>query len=171
MQCPAHAGLYLTLADGGKRSVSIYGPGGLHHFWAATSRFMYRPDMRVSIQEIVKHESFTQKECSIHCIPLPNSPDSPKNCKVNYICETNPKQGKFDVNKAIEFGVPKGPFFAKLKNGENVYLEDGRMVCSVDVVAPTEPGRCVAIISAMDETYVGRHIEMNDWKRFSMMDG
>jgi len=38
----------------------------------------------------------------------------------SYIFTTPPIQAKFNVQKALELGIPKGPLYARLKNGETI---------------------------------------------------
>ena len=49
--------------------------------------------------------------------------------------------GRFDVEKAQRLGVPEGPSFGKLHEGESVRLPDGRVIHPDDVVGPSRPGR------------------------------
>ena len=48
--------------------------------------------------------------------------------------------GKFDAKEAERLGVPRGKLRAALVRGEDVRLDDGRVIASSDVVAPTRRG-------------------------------
>lgn len=52
-----------------------------------------------------------------------------------YRIEQKPLPGELLVEKTRELGVPKGPLLGKLKNGENVTLENGTVVYSEEVTA------------------------------------
>lgn len=56
----------------------------------------------------------------------------------------DPRPGTFNVQAALAFGVPAGPLFARLQQGEDVALDDGRIVRSCDVVGPPRRGRRIA---------------------------
>lgn len=146
----------------------MYGPAGLLGFWASTARFMYRPDLDVSIREVTESEIVRRKECCIHCLPLSDTDVTSRTIGMSYICETNAKAGKFDIDKAVELGVPRGPMYSKLKSGEDISLPDGRVIYSRSVVAAAECGRCVGIVCAVAAVGVGQLIEQPAWKRYSL---
>mmetsp|Transcript_90688 Transcript_90688/g.157195 ORF Transcript_90688/g.157195 Transcript_90688/m.157195 type:complete len:418 (-) Transcript_90688:202-1455(-) len=56
------------------------------------------------------------------------------------------KPGKLDVQELQRRGVPKGPMFNQLKNGQSVTLPDGTKVKPVDVVGPAQRGRRIVIL-------------------------
>jgi ribonuclease Z len=53
------------------------------------------------------------------------------------------RPGRFDVGTARRLGVPEGPLFGVLHNGESVQLPDGRVIQPDEVVGPSRPGRKV----------------------------
>lgn len=59
---------------------------------------------------------------------------------VSYICSTKKVLGTLSYEKCVELGVPCGPILGKLKNGEDITLEDGTVVKSSDVKKPDQPG-------------------------------
>ncbi|ELY90533.1 ribonuclease Z [Natrialba hulunbeirensis JCM 10989] len=80
---------------------------------------------------------------------------------VGYALVEDDRKGRFDRERAEELGVPVGPKFSKLHNGEPVELEDGTVVDPEQVVGEPRPGRSlvytgdtrptVATIEAADE--------------------
>ncbi len=66
---------------------------------------------------------------------------------VGYSFVEEPRNGVFDPDAAVAAGVPRGPLWSVLQNGESVRLEDGRVVASSDVVGPARPGRKVTFLT------------------------
>lgn len=60
---------------------------------------------------------------------------------VGYAVVENERKGRFDRERAEELGVPPGPLFSKLHEGETVELEDGTVVEPEQVVGEPRPGR------------------------------
>ena len=60
--------------------------------------------------------------------------------------------------KAKEAGVPNGPLLKQLKSGEDVILEDGRVVVSTDVTGEPQAGFTVAILG--DTNYCAAAVEL-----------
>jgi ribonuclease Z len=58
-----------------------------------------------------------------------------------YVLEEDDRPGRFDRPKAEELGVPVGPKFGRLHEGEPVEAEDGTVVEPDQVVGPPRPGR------------------------------
>ena len=50
---------------------------------------------------------------------------------VCYIGELRDLPGKFHPKKALELGVPRGPLFGELKQGNHVTLENGKVVSRI----------------------------------------
>ncbi|MFC4439814.1 MULTISPECIES: ribonuclease Z [Natrialbaceae] len=60
---------------------------------------------------------------------------------VGYALVEDDRKGRFDRERAEELGVPIGPKFSKLHEGESVELEDGTVVRPEQVVGDPRPGR------------------------------
>ena len=54
-----------------------------------------------------------------------------------------PRKGRFDTEAALDKGVPRGPLFGKLHDGQSVELEDGTVVRPEEVVGPQRASRKV----------------------------
>jgi len=66
-----------------------------------------------------------------------------RSTSVGYALVETERKGRFDRERAEELGVPVGPKFSKLHDGEPVELEDGTVVRPEQVVGPPRPGRRV----------------------------
>lgn len=44
-------------------------------------------------------------------------------------------EGTLDAEALKAAGVPFGPLFGKIKNGQDVELEDGRLICAKDYIS------------------------------------
>ncbi|MDS0476285.1 ribonuclease Z [Natrinema sp. 1APR25-10V2] len=62
---------------------------------------------------------------------------------VGYALVEDDRKGRFDRERAEELGVPVGPKFSRLHEGESVELEDGTVVEPDQVVGDPRPGRSI----------------------------
>ncbi len=66
---------------------------------------------------------------------------------LGYTIEEHERSGRFNVAKAIEMGIPRGPAWGKLQKGESVTLDDGTVITPEDVLGEPRPGRRVAYLT------------------------
>ena len=64
-----------------------------------------------------------------------------RTASVGYALVEDERKGRFDRERAEELGVPVGPKFSKLHEGEAVELDDGTVVRPEQVVGDPRPGR------------------------------
>ncbi len=62
----------------------------------------------------------------------------------SYVLEEDPRPGKFNLDKAKELGVPEGPAFRRLQEGQSVEA-GGRTVTSDMILGPKRRGRKLVI--------------------------
>jgi ribonuclease Z len=62
---------------------------------------------------------------------------------VGYAVKEHERRGRFDPDKARAAGIPEGPLWGKLANGEAVELSDGRKLTADGFVGPKRAGRLV----------------------------
>lgn len=66
--------------------------------------------------------------------------------------------GHLLVDKLFDAGVKPGPLFKRLKDGETVELEDGRVLCGKDFIGPPQKGRIITILG--DTRYCEASIQL-----------
>ena len=80
-----------------------------------------------------------------------HKPAGPSSSSVVYLCELADIPGKFDPSKAKALGLPSGPLYAKLVQGNSVMTPEGREVKPADVVGPAYAGPLFIIIDCPNE--------------------
>ncbi|MDC7240582.1 MAG: ribonuclease Z [Spirochaetales bacterium] len=132
--------------------LTIIGPPKIKEYVESSRKVL---DMYVNYEIIVEEIAepdkpqvvFENDEMVIRSIPLNHS----KVC-VGYILEEKDRPGVFFPLKAQEAGIPCGPMWSQLQNGNSVELEDGRTIIPSDVMGPTRKGRKFSFVT--DTAYV-----------------
>jgi ribonuclease Z len=63
---------------------------------------------------------------------------------LGYRVDELPRPGRFNVERARSLAIPEGPLWGSLQSGEDVRLEDGRVILPSEVLGPERPGKSVA---------------------------
>ncbi|MBB6478907.1 ribonuclease Z [Spirochaeta isovalerica] len=66
---------------------------------------------------------------------------------VGYTLEEDPRPGIFYPEKAKEAGIPVGPLWSKLQSGEDVVLNDGKVIHPQDVMGMERKGRKFSFVT------------------------
>jgi ribonuclease Z len=138
------AGLLQTMALNGRtKDLEIFGPKGTQELVTILERISYYS----RTYDLVLHEmKENQKEqfegYSVTAIRMDHSIPT-----LGYLFEEDDRPGKFDVNAARLLGIPPGPLYAKLQNGEEIVWNE-KVIEPPMVMGPPRPGRKIAI--AMD---------------------
>lgn len=61
-------------------------------------------------------------------------------------------EGTLDADALKQAGVPFGPLFGKIKKGEDITLEDGRLIRAKDYLSPPRPGKVITILGDTRKT-------------------
>jgi ribonuclease Z len=92
----------------------------------------------VEIVEVAAGDRLSREAYDIVAFAADHRPDS-----LGYALAEHVRLGRFQPERAREFGIPEGPLWGKLHKGERVPLADGRTVGPEDLVGPTRAGRLV----------------------------
>uniref|UniRef100_A0A1B6E0U4 Zinc phosphodiesterase ELAC protein 2 n=1 Tax=Clastoptera arizonana TaxID=38151 RepID=A0A1B6E0U4_9HEMI len=88
-----------------------------------------------------------------------NSDLVPGSMSMAYICRLNNRPGTLLLEACVEHGVPPGPLLGRLKAGEDVTLKDGRIVRSIDVKEPDDPGAVFIVVECPSEDFLDSLLE------------
>lgn len=105
---------------------------------------------------------------------LTDLPTPPRNfCRpaMSYIVRGYPQRGVFNPKRAMELGVPNGPLFRQLVDGNTLTLENGDVVRPEMVLGPPKPGRGIAIIDLPKLNMVDSLLSRPEWKSKKIMNG
>lgn len=127
---------------GGDTPLTIYGPKGIED-WVKATNALTGTHLTYPLQfvEVTDGVVFEDEQFCVtaklleHVIPC-----------YGYRIEQKQLRGTLNIGKAIELGVPKGPLLGRLKAGEAVTLEDGRVVYSEEVTGEPVQGFTVTIL-------------------------
>ncbi|MEH7252284.1 ribonuclease Z [Neobacillus niacini] len=128
--------------QGGESEVTVYGPKGMKEYIAVSlsvsQTYLKYPLKIVEIETgiIFEDDQFTvEAQLLEHGIP-----------SYGYRIVEKDKPGTLLAEKLVEAGVQPGPIFRKIKEGESVTLEDGRVIIPQDFLGPDQKGRIVTIL-------------------------
>jgi ribonuclease Z len=98
-----------------------------------------RPSFGVRVNEVGGGDvALTQSEYEVRALEVDHRTKA-----VGYALVEDDRKGRFDRERAEDLGVPVGPKFGRLHEGESVELEDGSVVRPEQVVGEPRPGRRV----------------------------
>ncbi|HFI0306235.1 ribonuclease Z [Streptococcus suis] len=140
--------------------IEIYGPTGIRSFVLASlkvsgSRLPYRIHFHEfdveTVGKVLETDKFTVFADKLdHTVPC-----------VGYRVMQKDLEGTLDADALRAAGVPFGPLFGKIKNGENVTLEDGREIIASDYLSPPRPGKVVTILGDTRKCHTSVRLAVN----------
>ncbi len=127
---------------GGEEPLTIYGPKGLKQ-WLEQTLKLTKTHLTYELyfEEVVEGIVFEDAQFIVKAMPLEHVIEC-----FGYRIEQKPLAGELYIDKAIASGVPKGPLLGQLKAGNDVVLENGHVVRSMDVTSSPQDGFTVAIL-------------------------
>ena len=142
----------LGLSGNSNEGIDLYGPDPLEGFLNGALR---NSSTRIGYPLKV-HRSrpaaeagtvlYEDDELLVRCTPLTHRVPA-----YAYRVEQKPLAGRFDVARARDLGIPPGPIYARLKRGESVELDDGRLIDGRDLCGPDRDG--VSIVYCTDTVF------------------
>lgn len=129
--------------QGGEGELEVYGPKGIKNF-VLTSLRVSESHLKYPIKFIEIEQSgliFEDKGFKVFCEEL----DHRIQC-FGYRVEEADFQGELLIDKLKELNIPAGPVYKKIKDGETVTLEDGRIINGKDFIGESRKGRVVTIL-------------------------
>jgi ribonuclease Z len=130
-------GLIQTMSFNGRTEpLDIYGPVWTEQFVNFLIELGYfRLNFKINAHELKGGDVIDKDKYSIRAVETDHGIPS-----LGYVLLEKPRPGRFNREKAMELGVPIGPLFSKLHQGETVTV-NGLEIHPDDVVGPLRPGR------------------------------
>jgi ribonuclease Z len=154
------AGLLSTLhLDGRETPLKVFGPEGLRVFLNAAFRTSdLQFTFKFTVQEFprgYRGRVLDEEEFYVEALPLDHSIFC-----LGWRFQEKDKPGVFNLEKAQELGIPRGPLYGKLQRGEKIKLDDGRTITPDMVVGPPRQGK--SIVYCLDTQFSERSIQLAD---------
>jgi ribonuclease Z len=154
------AGLLSTLhLDGRETPLNVFGPEGIRNFLNASFRTSdLQFTFKLTVQEFprgYRGRVLDEDEFFVDALPLDHSIFC-----LGWRFQEKPKPGIFNLERAQELGIPRGPLYGKLQHGESIRLEDGRMITPDMVLGETRQGK--SVVYCLDTQFSERSIQLAD---------
>lgn len=136
--------------QGGDTPLEIYGPKGIEEY-IKVSLGISQTRLSYPLKFIELNETdpiFTDQQFSVYTKKLNHGIDS-----FGYRVVEHDHKGELQVDRLKELGIPAGPLYGKLKQGETIQLKDGRTINGKDFVGPNKKGRIVTILGDTRKTH------------------
>lgn len=139
--------------------IRIYGPRGIKSYVMSSlrvtgSRLPYRIHFHEfeagNLGKILETKAF-----EVHALELNHSIFC-----VGYRVVQKDLDGTLDAEALSKAGVPFGPLFGKVKNGQDVVLEDGTKIIAKNFVSPPKKGKVVTILGDTRLTTASVHLAL-----------
>ncbi|CAM3797492.1 ribonuclease Z [Mesobacillus zeae] len=128
--------------QGGTSKVTVYGPKGLKEYLRVTldvcKTYLKYP---LEVVEIEEGKVFEDGQFTVEARLLEHGIPS-----YGYRIMEKDRPGTLLADKLKEAGVKPGPIYKKIKDGEEVVLDNGQILNPADFLGPAQKGRTVAIL-------------------------
>jgi ribonuclease Z len=119
--------------------LTVYGPRGLQDLFKTLGKLIGRIGFDLELVEIEPGDEIDVEGGEIRAFPVEHRVRA-----CGYALVEDARPGRFDLEEAVRLGVPEGPAFAALQQGETVEGASGP-VSPEQVVGESRPGRRVVI--------------------------
>jgi len=120
--------------------LEIFGPKGIDDFISANIKILnFGLSFPILISIIKEGKILESKFYSIYVCKASHSITA-----FSYRFDEKDKPGKFNLEKAKELGIPEGPLWRKLQNGEQIEI-DGNVIRPNQVLGEKRPGKKIGI--------------------------
>jgi ribonuclease Z len=154
------AGLLSTLhLDGREGPLNVFGPEGLRIFLHAafrTSNLQFT--FNLNVQEFprgYRGRVLDEDEFYVDALPLDHSIFC-----LGWRFQEKDKPGVFNLERAQDLEIPRGPLYGKLQHGESITLPDGRTITPDMVLGPARHGK--SVVYCLDTQFSERSIQLAD---------
>jgi ribonuclease Z len=132
--------------------LTILGPPGIERL-VSNLRELLNFFINYSISFVEWHEAGPEIPYEDELVRIQWGPVKHTTLCLGYRLEEHPRPGKFKPESALGLGIPPGPLWGKLQQGEEISLENGVTVSPHQVVGPPRPGRriCYAVDTRPDD--------------------
>ena len=139
---------------GSGQPIDIYGPDGLKEYLQTAAKYSYMNfGSRLRIHTVKTGLVYEDDEFSVSCQLLKHRVPAH-----GYRVTEKDRPGTFNLEKAQALGIPPGPVYGKLKQGQVVTLEDGRMINGKDLCGQLEIGR--KVVYCTDTVFCDAAVEL-----------
>ncbi|MBT9132056.1 ribonuclease Z [candidate division NPL-UPA2 bacterium Unc8] len=131
-------GLLMSLGQASHQNpLCIYGPKGIEDYLLSVKRYLrFRSEYELKVKEVKEGKTLEVDKYQVECTALDHGIPT-----LGYAFIEKERPGRFFVEKADSLGVPEGPLYSRLQKGDDIKLDDGKVVRSRDVLGPPRKGR------------------------------
>jgi ribonuclease Z len=151
-------GLLSTLhLDGREEPLNVFGPEGLRQFLNAsfrTSDLQFTFPCRIrEFPRGFRGRVLEGDDFYVDALPLDHSIFC-----LGWRLQEKTKPGVFNLDQAEALGIPRGPLYGKLQDGQDITLPDGRTITPDMVLGPPRPGK--SVVYCLDTQFTERSVEL-----------
>ncbi len=116
--------------------LEIFGPTGtIKNISTLLSLGYFTPGFKIKLYDLADNEIVTFDRYDIRAFNVDHSVPA-----FGFVLQEHARPGKFNLKKAKQLGIPKGPFYRQLQSGKSIMLGKNRITPDM-VLGPPRPGR------------------------------